>query len=134
MPRAWIGAVLALLAYTSPVQSAEPLPSEFHGTWVPAGSACPAPLGISVSAQAIQFRNAKSKRSFPVEACFSCEGGSRYDGIVVWATPTGTQAELPFTAVFNAGERKGVAVVDVLSPTLQSQFPLNKVELKRCGG
>lgn len=132
MHRAWIAAAFILFAYTSQVQSAEPLPPEFHGTWVPAGSACPSPLAISVSTQSIQFRNAKSERSFQVEACFSCEGGARYNGIVVWATPTEPQAELAFTAYFNAGERKGGAVVEVLAPGLQSQFPLNKVELRRC--
>jgi len=130
---ALIAAASLLVGYSSPVVSAEPLPPEFHGYWVPSGAACSSSLGIRVSAKAIQFSKGENKQSFPVDPCFSCEGGARYSGIVVWAAPANSENQAPFIAIFNSGERKGVTVVEISSPGLQSQFPLNNVELKHCG-
>jgi len=80
----------------------------------------------------MQFHNGERQRSFEIDTCFSCEGGARYSGIVVWATPTNSEGQ-SFTAYFNAGERKGVTIVEIPSFELQSQFPLHNVKLKHCG-
>ncbi len=132
MRRAFLIASLLLAGYSSAAASAESLPSELYGYWVPSRAACSSSLGIRVSAQTIQFRKGDKQLSFQIEPCFSCEGGARYSGIVVWAIPKNSKDQ-SFTAYFNAGERKGVTVVEIPSSELQSQFPLNNVKLKNCG-
>ena len=133
MKRAFLLFFVLLAVYSSVRGSIEPLPPEFHGYWVPSSGDCSSSLGIRVLPYTIQFREGEKLLSFPIEPCFSCEGGSRYDGIVVWAIPVKSESQL-FTAYFNAGERKRVAIVEVSSPELQSQFPINNVELKPCVG
>lgn len=132
MYRAFAVVFALLTVYSTVAISGEPLPSELHGYWVPSKALCSSSLGVHVSPYAIQFRKGKRVLSFPVEACFSCEGGVRYSGIVVWAIPV-KAGNHPFTAYFNAGERKGVSVVEISFSGLQAQFPLNNVELKHCG-
>jgi hypothetical protein len=130
MPRLFITLCFGL--FSAAVFSEPQLPAELHGYWVPSSASCSSTLGIRVSANAIQFKNKTMIQAFPVEACFSCEGGVRYSGIVVWGIPVGAN-EQPFVSYFNARERKGVATLEINSTGLQSKFPLNDVELKRCG-
>ena len=116
MHRAWIAAAFILFAYTSQVQSAEPLPPEFHGT-----GACWICLPVSTGHQRFHavhpVSQRQSERSFQVEACFSCEGGARYNGIVVWATPTEPRKQSwhsrPTSALANG---KGAPLLEVLAP------------------
>lgn len=108
------------------------IPSEFLGHWVPKSASCSSPLSLNVTSTSVTFKNAKESRTFSnVEPCFSCEGGARYSGIVVWLTTTGSE-ETPFTVYFNASEIKNTAVIELESSELKSKFPLNNLRLKRC--
>jgi hypothetical protein len=126
--RLLLGVVLAV-----PVaRASDSLPVEFLGVWVPAKASCESPVRMSVAPGLVEFTNSSSSRLFPAaEPCFSCEGGARYGGIVVWLTPSGSESS-SFVVRFNAGERKGFAIIEVLSAELQSLFPLNNVLLKKC--
>lgn len=123
--------VVTLAAVSGFAFSSEPTPKELLGYWVPKTSACKSPLGLHVEPTAVSFRNGATSRKLPTQTCFSCEGGVRYSGIVVWVSPMAT-GEAPFFVYFNAGERRGVTRVEITSPELQSEFPINNVELKRC--
>ncbi len=82
--------------------------------------------------QAVLINGAQSKAFGNLDFCYSCEGGAKYSGKVVWMMAEfGGKTDPPFTAQFNAGEKLGVAMLD-LQPGLQRQFPLQQVALKRC--
>jgi hypothetical protein len=124
--------IIPLVAACQSVHAATPMPDELLGVWVRATDSCASYLRLNVTPNTIQFRKGQLKDEFPVEPCFSCEGGARYDGIVVWASPVG-KGDMPFVAHFNHGERRGVALVDISFSGLQSKYPLGGVELKHCG-
>lgn len=109
-----------------------PVPQESQGYWVPAGASCKSELGVIVGATSIEFRNERNRRLINTRTCFSCEGGARYSGIVIWVTATEPNNG-EFTLYLNAEERHGVATVEIESAELRSSFPLNDIALKRCG-
>jgi len=110
------------------------VPPDFLGDWVPKTSTCQSELRFRVEAKSVVLINGSQSKSFGnLDFCYSCEGGARYNGIVVWMMPEfGGKTEAPFTAQFNAGEKVGVAKLDLQKPELKRQFPLHQVALKRC--
>jgi hypothetical protein len=119
-------ATLSGLAFSS-----APTPKEFHGYWVPQTSTCKSELGLHVEPTGVSLQNGAISRLFTTQTCFSCEGGARYSGIVVWVSPIST-SEAPFFVYFNADERRGIARIEITSPELRSEFPIKNVKLKRC--
>lgn len=122
--------MIILLMLNMPLASAEAIPRELHGYWVPAATPCSSSLGIRVSNDKIEFRNKASSENYKIDLCYSCAGGVRYSGNMIYAAPIGS---MDFVIEFNAGERLGVAIVTTSSPALESKFPINELELKRCG-
>lgn len=78
--------------------------------------------------------NDKDSEAFEkIDLCYSCEGGAKYDGNVIWLTPeSDTDSRVPFIAYLNAGEKMGVTVVDIDVSALKKRFPLDELELKKC--
>ena len=110
------------------------VPAEFLGDWVPEAATCQSPLKFSVEPKRVVLVNGTHSKAFGnLDVCFSCEGGAKYNGQVVWLMPEfGGNATSPLIAYFNADETLGVTKVDFQWPDLKSQFPLHQVALKRC--
>lgn len=109
--------------------TATTLPAELHGYWVPATKSCLSRLGIRVSKNTIDFINKANTKSYIVDPCFSCAGGVRYNGNIIDALPVG---DADFGIQFNVEERLGVTIVTITSSSLQLNYPLSGLELKRC--
>lgn len=113
---------------------AEDIPAEFRGTWKPRQEHCQSGAAMLVDRESITLKSTHRSRRFAnVDVCYSCEGGARYGGIVVWAMPSAPQGDILFTVKFNADELRGVAVIeadDAESPA--RQFPVLGVPLEKC--
>lgn len=124
--------VTALALVAGYVSAGEPhVPKESQGYWVPASASCVSDLGVFIGASSVEFRNKQQRRLIKTQACFSCEGGARYSGIVIWVT-----ADVPgsgeFTVYLNSEERQGMAKVEIDDTAMRSAFPLDGIALKRC--
>lgn len=88
-------------------------PPELQGTYAPFGN-CTLQPKLTLDAAAITILAAgRTTRLAPLDACFSCAGGARYEGIEIWVSQTdaaGNPKEPIFR--FNADEKKGEVVVD----------------------
>lgn len=125
--------LLALALLTGGSASAQaPVPVHLQGYWVPSAAACSSALGVLVAAQRLKLRNASQEKSFQTETCFSCEGGARYAGQVIWVLPKSEAEKMQFVLYLNADERAGTARLEFQSDALSAAFPLHQTELKRC--
>jgi hypothetical protein len=113
------------------------VPNKFTGDWVPTRDACASPLRLRVSKREVTLIHGNDKQTFgDVHLCYSCEGGAKYAGIVVWLEPefnTGT----PFVILLNAGEQEGIAVINYnqesdMEAELVERFPINGIDLREC--
>lgn len=117
-----------------PISATGDVPEEFIGDWVPSSSTCSSPIKFRVKSKAAVLINDKDSEAFEkIDLCYSCEGGAKYDGNVIWLTPeSDTDSRVPFIAYLNAGEKIGVTVVDIDVSALKKRFPLDELELKKC--
>lgn len=117
-----------------PISATGDVPEEFIGDWVPSSSTCSSPIIFRVKSKAAVLINDKDSEAFEkIDLCYSCEGGAKYDGNVIWLTPeSDTDSRVPFIAYLNAGEKMGVTVVDIDVSALKKRFPLDELELKKC--
>lgn len=127
----WVGLALSLWVGMA---GAGEIPAEFRGTWKPQATGCRSQAALVVTKDQLVLRKANQRRAFgDVDLCYSCEGGARYQGIVVWAAPGFAKGrEGPFTVHFNADEKKGVTVIEPLDPHLARQFPVMGMRLRKC--
>ena len=127
------------------------VPADYQGRWVPAKAACDSPVAVMIAADRLTLANGKDSQSFTeVEMAGPGYWGPDYRGITA-VLLTEVSGHQPVTAVFNAGEKKGVAEVDfapvqprastapakaynahISKLNLAKRFPLNKVPLKKC--
>ena len=84
--KAVLSSVTALVLSLSGTAFAVPgTPPEFLGDWVPKTSTCQSQLRFRVEAQRVVLINHSQSTSFEnLDFCYSCEGGARYSGMVVW--------------------------------------------------
>ena len=126
---------LWLLLVTIPVLATElPVPAEFVGEWVPVGSSCNANNLLRVASNSVTLINGPDSRQFEnLDICYSCEGGARYSGSVVWLLPEFSHGgRTPFTVRFNANEEIGITVVTIERDDLKKRFPLHNLKLHKC--
>jgi hypothetical protein len=126
---------LWLLFVVTPVLAVErPVPAEFIGDWVPVGGPCEATSRLRVESDTVTLINGSDSQRFGgLDICFSCEGGARYSGRVVWLLPEFSKGgRSPFLVRFNANEEPGVTVVEFEREDLRQRFPLHNVKLQRC--
>ena len=122
--------------FASPTFAVEPpVPDEFIGDWLPADSTCKSKIGITVEKNAVTlFNGSDSKKFGDLDICYSCEGGVRYSGEVVWLLPefhSGGGAQ--FSVILNAKEEKGITVIEFeKNETLKKRFPLHGIKLNKC--
>lgn len=123
-----------LLVLSAATWSVQGVPPDFVGDWVPKALTCQSQLRLRVEPdRAVLINGPLSKAFGNLDFCYSCEGGAKYSGMVVWMLPEfGGKVDPPFTARFNADERPGVAQLEFRDPETRRQFPLHLVPLKRC--
>jgi hypothetical protein len=125
--------LLASLA-VSVTLAAKNVPPEFLGDWVPQNASCKSDVRLRVGTKTVTLINGADIQEFrDLDLCYSCEGGVRYSGDVVWLVPEFNKTRGPmFTIKFNADERKGVTVVEFENQELKARFPVHKIELMKC--
>ncbi len=131
----------------------EIVPAEFRGKWVPGKASCESPVAVVVSADKLTLVNAGDRETLVgIEMAGPGYFAPDYKGIEA-VLITEFNGQQPLTAVFNPGEKKGLAQVDFariqpgqLTPLLRvynarisklnlsKRFPLNAVPLKKCPG
>jgi hypothetical protein len=143
--------VLFLAAGITGVAAQNTVPGEFQGTWVPTHANCQSPVRVQVSAQVLTLVNGKDSAAIGgIEMAGPGYFAPDYRGIMA-VLITEFNGHQPVTAMFNYGEKRGVAQVE-FSPViarannaqakaynarisklnLAKRFPLNKVPLKKC--
>jgi hypothetical protein len=129
----------AFVTLCSAVQSgAQPIaPSkDIQGAYAPQGDCSKEPR-VTLSAKELIIQSGgKPTRLSPIDACFSCAGGARYEGIEIWVSQLGADgAPKEPMFVFNAQEKRGVLSVDK-SGLQRAPAPVRAVAmaspLKRC--
>jgi hypothetical protein len=125
--------LLAMAMSSGSTWADDDMPKEFLGRWVAQTQSCAnsGAAAIKIEREAIELSDARGKLTYrDIEVCYSCEGGSRYNGIVLWATPKQTPA--PFVLYLNAHEHAGAAEIEILDETLQRRFPSGTTALQHC--
>ncbi len=114
---------------------ASSIPNEFRGIWKPSTESCKVEYGFRVGENTVSLFNKKqSIKLNNVDLCYSCEGGARYEGIIVWFIAKPSDSESPsLTGRFNVNEREGVTILDFNAKNLTELYPLNSLELIKCG-
>lgn len=129
---------LWLLLAATPVLAAQqhPVPEEFIGEWVPVGSTCNASSRLRVEDNTVTLVNGADLEQFgDLDLCFSCEGGARYNGMVLWLMPESKRSkkgQAPFIVKFNAKEEQGITVVEIVRDNLKKRFPFHNTKLYKC--
>jgi hypothetical protein len=145
----------SIAACVAPIAAAQggPVPAEWQGNWVPVQAACDSPVRVTITADQLTLVNGKDRQSIGgIEMAGPGYWGPDYQGIEA-VLITEFDGQQPVTAVFNAGEKQGVAQVSfapvqpgaagnallvaynkrVTELNLARRFPLHEVPLKKCG-
>jgi hypothetical protein len=130
-----------------------PVPAEWQGTWVSVKAACDSPVRVVVTADRLTLVNGDDRQALGgIEMAGPGYWGPDYQGIEA-VLITEFDGQQPVTAVFNVGEKKGVAQVSfapvqggasgnallsaynkrITELNLARRFPLHEVPLKKCG-
>lgn len=123
--------VAAVLAAFPAVAEGPSIPDDIYGSYAPAGN-CAALPRVMVNADGVFLDTAAGKSvPLPVNVCFSCAGGARYEGIQRWVSVKYGRDKWggdnsPVIFMFNADERKGMMEV-VHDDTLKTPLgaPMN---------
>lgn len=113
------------------------VPNEFIGDWMPTTDTCASPLRLRVLKREVTLIHGNDEQTFgDVHLCYSCEGGAKYAGIVVWLEPE-FNTGAPFVIRLNADEQKGIAVINYNQESgreaeLVERFPINEINLRKC--
>lgn len=122
---------LAGLAYAQGTGVAPP--PELRGSYAPGGDCTKQPKVVLTDVLTIHTA-AGATRLAPLDACFSCAGGARYDGIEIWVARLGANGDPEYPMFrFNADEKRGNLVVDrdpSASPAVKAVAAASP--LKRC--
>jgi hypothetical protein len=86
-----------------------PLPDELHGRYAPAGNCGREPRVVADASGILIEADGRISRVEPLDVCFSCAGGARYEGIEIWV---GQKLGNEIVAVFrfNADEQPGALI------------------------
>jgi hypothetical protein len=144
-----IGAVVALMTVAVGLQAQDKVPAQFQGDWVPATAGCDSAVRFRVTESRMTLINGADKAEYGDLGTTATYFGNEYQGISVVFLPELNSNNPPFTAFFNADEKKGVTKVDIYTPMpgplnapgkalqaaakkLATRFPVNKIPLKKC--
>lgn len=149
-----LACAFALTGVAAPLAMAQsgPVPAEWQGTWVPVKAACDSAVRMVITADRLSFVNGNDKQAIGgIEMAGPGYWGPDYRGIEA-VLITEFDGQQPVTAVFNAGEKKGIAQVSfapvqpgaggnallsaynkrITELNLAKRFPLHEVPLKKC--
>lgn len=131
---AFLKAAATLAALAASSGALAQIDASLRGTWAPDTKACAAGPLLRVAADTITVvEGDKSKTLGDVDVCHSCAGGARYQGIVKMVTTEfSTGKPTPLMVVFNADERRGVARVDIIEPSVGVGASLAGKNLRKC--
>ncbi|MBF7012914.1 hypothetical protein QUC32_25150 [Novosphingobium resinovorum] len=110
-------AVLALLVATPALSQSIPVPKNLYGNYAPGGDCARQPR-VVVNTAGVFLETASGKAGpLPVDVCYSCAGGARYEGIQVWVMVKYGKDKwggdtFPVTMMFNDGERRGALLLE----------------------
>lgn len=110
-------ALVALLLATPALSQSIPVPKELYGRYAPGGDCTRQPRVIASAAGVFLETAAGKAGPLPVDVCFSCAGGARYEGIQIWVMVKYGKDKwggdnMPVTMMFNDGERRGSLLVE----------------------
>jgi hypothetical protein len=147
-------AATAAVIGTSAAAAQNTVPAEYQGRWVPAKAACESPAAVVITTNRLTLVNGKDSQTLGgIEMAGPGWFPPDYRGIMA-VLITEFSGHQPVTALFNVGEKKGVATVE-FSPVqpratnaqlkaynahisklgLARRFPpLNNVPLRKCPG
>jgi len=117
------------------ITRSNPLAPDSYGTYGPGGD-CKRSPRVSVDATGVYIViGDKRGKVEPAEACFSCVGGARYEGIEFWVMPKAGKGYSTYFR-FNADEKRGALKVEPtgevpLGPNLRSVVAASPY--RRCG-
>jgi hypothetical protein len=144
--------ILSVFASATATAQSGPVPAEWQGTWVSAKAACDSQVRVVVTADRLTLVNGNDKQAIGgIEMAGPGYWGPDYQGIEA-VLITEFDGQQPVTAVFNAGEKKGVAQVSfapvqpgaagnallaaynkrIAELNLAKRFPLHEVPLRKC--
>ena len=149
-----LACVFALANFAAPIATAQsgPVPGEWQGTWVPVKAACESAVRVLITADRLSLVNGNDKQAIGgIEMAGPAYWGPDYQGIEA-VLITEFDGQQPVTAVFNAGEKKGIALVSfapvqpgaggnaqmtaynkrITELNLAKRFPLHEGPLKKC--
>jgi len=123
MRRCCLLLVVSLLAIGA--AGAAPMEPPLLGHWVPKEFGCRSGMRVTVSADSVVLAIDDVHGVFKgVEPCYTCEGGTKYQGIVVWAIQmNNSEGVSPFVVYFNYREQRGVTVIEFQDEELKDRFP-----------
>lgn len=126
------------------------VPTPFQGDWVPSTASCTSSLRFRAEATRMTLINGRDSAIYGDLAIARGFMGPEYTGIIEVMMPELNSGEPPFTAYFNADEKKGVTKLDIYTEMpgrpvnaqvaaiqgrakrLSQRFPLHMIALKRC--
>lgn len=142
---------LSIVAGASDAATANAVPREFLGTWVPSQATCESPVRVLIAADRLTLVNGTDREALGgIEMAGPGYFPPDYRGIMA-VLITEFSGDQPVIATINPGEKKGAAQVE-FSPVmpgaataqakaynahisklnLARRFPLNKVVLAKC--
>lgn len=112
-----VAMALPLLAVAPALAQAPTIPAEIYGSYAPGGDCARQPRVIVGKAGVFLDTAAGKAGPLPIDVCYSCAGGARYEGIQRWVGVKYGKDKwggdnMPVTLMFNDGERPGALLVE----------------------
>lgn len=108
---------VAMLLATQALGQSMPVPTEIYGSYAPGGECSRQPRVVASVAGLFLETAAGRTGPLPVDVCYCCAGGARYEGIQVWVLIRYGKGKwggntFSVTMMFNDGERRGALLVE----------------------
>ena len=149
--RTLLGIAFGVLSASAWSAGASVVPAQYHGTWIPEKASCGSHLRVVVTGDKITLANGADTQAIGgIEMAGPGWFPPGYSGIQAVAI-TEFDGHQPVMATFNAGEKKGAALIEyspvqpgkgnpqlnaynahIAKLNLAKRFPLDKMPLKKC--
>ena len=106
----------------------------YLGKYAKSAKECQSSSFVTLFAKTIKLTNGEfSVQLSGIDHCYSCEGGARYSGKVVWLFPEfGTQSPSRAMFTLNHNEQQGKLGVILKDPVLASSMGFTEAVLLKC--
>lgn len=108
--------------------------AEYVGKYTTKKQECTGNKYVELNSKSIKFNSGSFNLVMDnVDHCYSCEGGARYSGIVVWLFPEfGVVSPSRAVLTLNHGEEIGMLGVELKEPNLVSNMGFERAVLSKC--